>query len=791
MNHGTQTDGDAAPDPARTTAASEDWASELREAARSLPDEAARKAMRARHAEAVRTAAAPAPVQAPARARAPAFPGFEIVRELAPGVGGMGTVYLARECSLDRMVALKTVNQALETAAGREIFRREARAAARLDHPQIVRILSFDPMHDPPYYVMEYVDGEPIHEACRGKGPEHIAALLEQIARALAYAHARGILHRDIKPDNILVDRQGVPRITDFGLASRWGRGPGERDPTPVMGGTPLVSPPEGWADGAAISPAVDLYGLGVTMYRLLTGQYPFRGDTPDALQAAIQAGRPPLPTDLHPDTPEPLQRVCLKAMEHDPLNRYRDAADMADDLRRFLDGQEVHARPTRYQQELAGRLRHHETDIRQWQEQRLVSIPDMDRLLRPYYRLLIGSSHWREFSHRFPWEALLLRLGGWLVLVSCLLWPWFYWDDLSRLQRLAGVGIPCLLLNAAGLLLPGRDRRLNATIFLSTGALLLPVFVEVLLVEYEWLRWPGTATAEWHGTPENPELPTNAQLTIATAAFVGYCLLLFRRLRAVIFTAWIGVGTYLLAGGAWMILGLKERIHAGETAFPLLSGLALPAAFYLAGRIMTHGRAARWAAAFYAFFPVPLVVLLSLLAVRGAMEWFGAELAWDSRGIGHALIANGLAYGALALFHHRSRHGFVRGWSLFFLLIMPVSILVPLNLLFYQGPPLFALGGSPVRPYELAAITAALALTATGIRLGRETLTVPGLCGLAVSLFRITGIHFPTQKAWALGLLLTGAAAMLGGWILHDLRHQTPTPDPHRPRRWRPPHGR
>ena len=790
MSDGDLKAADAAPDPAQDAGSADDWVKALREAAGSYPDEESRAAMRERHEKAVRTAIdRPEQTVPPARDRTPDFPGFDIVRELAPGVGGMGTVYLARECSLDRMVALKTVNRALETVTGREVFLREARSAARLDHPHIVRILSFEPLHDPPYYVMEYVDGEPIHRACRGKGPQQIATWLEQIARALGYAHARGILHRDIKPDNILVDPQGSPRITDFGLASRWGGERDEGDSAPTVGGTPQMSPPEG--AGAAATPAVDIYSLGVTMYRLLTGKYPFRGDTQQELRAEIQAGRPRLLTDLDPDIPEPLQRICLKAMERDPQARYADADQMADDLRRCLDGREVHARPTRYRQELTGRLRHHSTDIRQWQEQNLVSIPDMDRLLRPYYRLLLGSSHWREFSHRFPWEALLLRLGGWLVLVSCFLWPWFYWAELSRAQRLAGVGVPCLLLNAVGLLLLGRDRRLNATIFLSTGALLLPLFVEVLLVEYEWMRWPGGETVEWHGSPDNPELPTNVQLTMAAAAFVGYCLLLFRRLRATIFTTWIGVGVYLLAGGGWMILGLKERIHAGEIAPPLLSGLALPAAFYLAARIMARGHPARWAAAFYAFFPVPFVVLLSLLAVRGAMEWFGAELAWDSQGIGHGLIANGVVYGALALMHGHSRHGFVRGWSLFFLLIMPLSILVPLNLLFHQGPAWFQLGGAPVRPYELAAAAAALTLVAAGIRMGREALTVPGLCGLAVCLFRVTEIHFPSQQAWALSLLAIGAAAMLGGWVLHYLRRAAPMPQPDRLRRWRRPHGR
>lgn len=775
MSDRSSKDPDPVPDADAGT--EKDWLDLLRRAAQAYPSEVDGDALRERIER-----AAPTVVDGGRRGprigrdEEPVFPGFRIEREIAPGVGGMGTVYLAQETSLDRVVAVKTVSTALETDAGRAIFIQEAKAAARLDHPNIVRIFSFDPDHSPPFYVMEYVDGQPIDRACEGKRAHEIAALAETIARALGYAHQRGVLHRDIKPDNILVDRNGAPRITDFGLASRWGESPpvvGET--SPVAGGTPWYLPPEGWGTAGASTPAVDIYSLGVMVYRLLTGRYPFRGESRAALSAAVQEGKPPLPVDLNPDVPEPLQRICLKAMERDPANRYPRAEDLADDLRRFLEGREVYARPTRYQLELTGRLRNHVSDIREWQEQNLVPVPDMDRLTRPYYRLLDGVSHWREFSFRFPWEAILLRLGGWLVLLSCLLWPIFYWDEMSRAGRIAGVGIPCLLLNAVGWMFLHRRLRLNATIFLSTGALLLPVFLEVVLVELEWLRAPGPETVEWHGSPENAELPTNVQLTVAVAVFLAYCLLLFRRLRATIFAAWIGVGVYLLGVGIWMILGLMERIVDEQFAFPLMSGLALPAGFYVCGRVLARGPSARWAPAFYAFFPIPLVALASWWAAQGAVEWFGASWDWESRPIMHWLMINGLFYGAVGFLHGRSRRSFVRGWSLFFLLVMPLSILLPLNLLFYEGPTLFLLGEVGVTPYKLAALGAAFALVVAGIRFGRDILTVPGLCGLAVCLYRITEDHFAGQESWALGLLIAGAIAMLAGVELQRRRAASP----------------
>ena len=123
----------------------------------------------------------------------------------------------------------------------------------------------------------------------------------------------------------------------------------------------------------------------------------------------------------------------------------------MADDLRRFLEGREVFARPTRYLLERRGKLHNHLTDIRLWRQQNLIDTREMDRMVRPYHLLLEADSAWDELSRRFPWETALLRLGGWLALVSSVLWPAFYWAELVRWQKVAALGVPCLLINLAG----------------------------------------------------------------------------------------------------------------------------------------------------------------------------------------------------------------------------------------------------------------------------------------------------------------------------------------------------
>jgi predicted Ser/Thr protein kinase len=720
----------------------------------------------------------------------PFFPGFEVVAEVAPGVGGMGVVYKARELALDRVVALKTLRADRDAPPLRELFVREARAAAQLDHPNILRIHRFCPEHAPPFFVMQYVDGRPLDRACAGRDFPFVAAQLEKVARALAYAHDCGIVHRDVKPANVLVDADGEPHVADFGLALRAGD---PTDPAVATAGTPVCMAPELYSGGAAFSPAVDVYALGVTAYRLLTGAWPYDAADPVVLRDAVLRGDPPLPQEISPRVPEPLQRICLKAMERDPDDRYASAADMAEDLRRFREGRDVAARPTRYGRELHGKLRNHLTELQLWREQGLLDVQEYDRLSRPA-RLLVESPYpWHQLSRRFPWATVLLRLGGWLVLLASVLWVGFYWHHLSAGQRVTAIALPTLATSAVGWTLWWRGSRVNAQIFLAMGVLLLPLLACVVLTEGQWLvHWQGDAR-ELFGAfrhdagDDDPDgagragavarrlfEPSNLELTTSVAAFVAYCLVLLRVTRAATIGVWLFAGVYLLHTGFLLLAGALEWVRDEHVSRLLLWYLPVPAACWVASRLLAR-RAPGVAAIAFGFVPLPLVLCLTPLAWFGAAEWLGAERRLDAAAVNLWWMADGAAYLALALVLYHGRRGYVRFWGPPLMILAGLHLSGPANNLFTRGPELFPLGRAAVTPYELAAVAIALTTSVLGTRLRMHALALPGLFALAVFVFRATARHFPDALPWPFTLACLGGAAMIVATML--LVRQPPPP--------------
>jgi serine/threonine-protein kinase len=287
----------------------------------------------------------------------PMPPGYEWRGKI--GEGGMGVVYHVWETNPGRHVALKMI-RAGEFASPRDLarFQFEGEATARLEHPNIVTVYNVGKFAGQPYLALRWIDGTSLRErlASGPLPPRDAAHLLEKVARAIHYAHQSGILHRDLKPGNILLDRANEPYVADFGLARRIDSDETRTEFGEVVG-TPSYMAPEQVCSEKP-STAIDIWALGVVLYECLTGKRPFDGRTTIETLKRIPDSEPAPPRTLNSAIPADLEAICLKCLEKDPAQRYSSALALADDLERYRLGQAVSAQPPGFWDWLALMLR-------------------------------------------------------------------------------------------------------------------------------------------------------------------------------------------------------------------------------------------------------------------------------------------------------------------------------------------------------------------------------------------------------------------------------------------------
>jgi serine/threonine protein kinase/tetratricopeptide (TPR) repeat protein len=300
-------------------------------------------------------------------------PGYEILAEL--GRGGMGVVYKARDRRLQRLVALKMVLAGAHVGAvGLARFRAEAEAVAKLTHVNIVQIYETGEYEGRPFFSLEFVEGGSLEQKLTGNptNPKAAAQLIETLARAMQVAHERGIIHRDLKPANILLaklsnqtsivrsrgsdsqslpadhwSRTTIPKIADFGLAKHVDDDSSQTKSGTILGTPSYMAPEQAEGRNREVGPAVDIYALGTILYELLVGRPPFRAGNPiDTIRQVVEQ-EPVPPRQLEPRVPLDLQTISLKCLEKQPGRRFASAGALADDLRRFIEGDPIQARPT------------------------------------------------------------------------------------------------------------------------------------------------------------------------------------------------------------------------------------------------------------------------------------------------------------------------------------------------------------------------------------------------------------------------------------------------------------
>ena len=266
------------------------------------------------------------------------------------GRGGQGVVFRARQKSLNRIVALKVISLGQwASTAHLKRFRLEAEAAARLEHPGIVPIHEVGEREGSCYFSMKFVEGGQLDQVARRQPipPRRAVELIAKVSRTVHYAHEHGILHRDIKPGNILLDAKGEPHLTDFGLARLVESESSVTHTLDVLGTPSYMAPEQAAGNNAAVGSVTDVYGLGAVLYQLLTGHPPFAGGTTYETIKLVLETEPRQPRQLNPKIDRDLSTICLKSLEKDPKRRYPSALALAEDLERWLKHEPIRARHT------------------------------------------------------------------------------------------------------------------------------------------------------------------------------------------------------------------------------------------------------------------------------------------------------------------------------------------------------------------------------------------------------------------------------------------------------------
>lgn len=696
--------------------------------------------------------------------------GHKILGEI--GVGGMGRVLLGFDERLGRKVAIKTLNRRYrDNESVRTRFMQEARALAQISHPNIVRIFSLGQPEETPHFVMELVEGNSLVEAGRALTLRQKAELLQKVSLAVDFLHAHQILHRDLKPTNILVGADLVPKILDFGLAQHL-ESDGRRVTRPgeIMG-TPDYFSPEHTVPGSQFDPRSDVFSLGTVLYEVLTGSLPFHAESFAEQVRQIREEAPILPRRRNPEVPGELQDICLKALEKKPENRYASAREMADDLERFLAGEKVHAAPTTYSSLMSGKVEQHLRELEGWREDQIVSDFEYDALRKDYGRLIEREDAWILNARRLSLPQVSLYLGAWILTVGAALLFLFRFIDLSGTLAVVAVSGVAGLMAYRGVVLWKSGQLRIGIAYLLSFCLLLPIAFLVAFGENHIFAKPA-ANLDWEllgRISKTFKQTTNAQIWWAVFVSLPTYVWLRRFTRSSVFSLVLAVMAAWLCLVTLLRMGLLEWLDTdpGKFYFRLIFVALL---FFVSAFAVEHAQLPNDSRYFYPFAVVFTFVALSGLAAvhKPYQEWLERTFPWTRGQIEYLFIINAAIYLVLQAVCERFSSAQMRAVAKAFRFAVPGHVLTSLLFLGLEATERWESHLDDLsmkreaRVFEILVPVLACAFVYGSIRKQMKNYFVVGMIFLAIGLVRLQQDIFKQQSRWPLVLLILGSLLMV-----------------------------
>jgi serine/threonine protein kinase/class 3 adenylate cyclase len=689
--------------------------------------------------------------------------GYTSVERL--GEGASGVVFKARPEGSPDAVAIKVLNPSLcDDESARTRFSNEVERTRRLNLEGTARVLNERLDHRPPFYVMEYVEGLPADQALQSASANQIAQVFLRLCATLERAHAAGVIHCDLKPGNVLVRGDGSAVILDFGLSAVFRTELGTRSASQSGLGTPSYLAPES-VRGESPTPATDVYSLGVLLFKVLAGREPFEGKTVHQVIQGHLHEDPPPPALWNPQVADGLQRICLKALEKRPEDRYQDARQMAADLERFLRGELIRTRPSAYDNLLFHRVQKHVEQIKEWAATGLLNAEESHRLLSSYEGLQRRGLPAVMEGRLFRFWRTLVYIGGWAVINGALLWLLMHWDELSTSGRLFLGSVPAISTMGVAAVMWRIERFRLFFVALIIVILATPLLAGVWLHEFKIGARveESRKNLELVESGDNPF--TNQQILLTATAMLVMAGAVMGFTRTTTHSAQTVIALALLYG-AWLLRGgLKPDWEAEKFARIALEFLPLLAVSVGIGVWLLRQDQRLYQAPPWIYFGALVFLAISMvLPLHGLKEW--SELDPQSQQplsfmllslAGAVQVVGGLA--ARHYLQHRCR-----GATLGVIFVGLVTFLAGLGLAaldnrWPEGWWTILILGKPV-PFPHAIFPwAALAVTLLACRYQMFSFLLVGLAGIGCSVHGLGHLYFEKLTAWPRALMVVGAA--------------------------------